>query len=495
MGNDVPEQDRDEAEGLTRDNNTNPNGAWIARVSRHGRGIFLFVCCLIAAAFVYRQVEFASEPGGWAKAQGHEYLWIAESIAAGEGFSYPAGRRWMFRTDRGKPGMPEYGPTAWKEPIYPYVLGGAMRLLGPENGRAAVVALQVLALALTIVFTYLLGKELMGSWAGLIAAGMIAVLPGPARHAVFYLDTAVLGAMIVTGILLLLLRCMDRPTIGRSLALGTGIGAGALTLAPTVMLGPVAAVALLVESIRRRSQQPLAMVVVAGLSAMLVISPWTIRNAKTFGMFIPIQAGLGNFANYTNTYVAETLMPKLALDPNGSPPPWTSTGPLDAVQKLREGDKRRKLLDRSLESVAANPPPGWEHMSEPERDRVHLDQFRGFVTEHPTVFIQIMMAKALMLFILLPAEFQMSTMWLLSVMMYLVAYVGLVFTLRRRRVYVLPLTVLLVTSPLLVTAPLFYRYRLPVEPLIAILAAGAIVICFKAWVSHSQSFEPAESQL
>jgi 4-amino-4-deoxy-L-arabinose transferase-like glycosyltransferase len=369
-----------------------------------------------------------------------------------------------------------------------------MRLLGPEDGKIAVVALQVLALALTIVFTYLLGKALMGPWTGLIAAGWLAVLPGPARWAVYALDTAVLGAMIVTGILLLLLRCIDRPSIRRTMALGMGIGTGGLTLAPTVMLGPVAAIALLVESIRRRSSRPLIMIFVAGLIAVVVIAPWTIRNAQTFGAFIPIQTGLGNFANFTNTYVAETFMSELEVETLNSPPPWKSTGPLDAVQKLHEEyDNSTKLIHRSLESIAADPPPGWEYMSEPERDRVHLAQFRNFVTEHPMVFIQIMMSKALMLFILLPAEFEMSIMWPVEVTMYLVAYVGLVFTLRKRAVYVLPLTILLVTFPLLITAPLFYRYRLPVEPLFAILAAGTIVICLQSWICHqSRSHEHVE---
>ena len=445
--------------------------------------VFISISLLIAVAFVYRQVEVASNASSWSDANGHEYMWIAESIAAGEGFSFPAEHRWLFaQTDGDGPNMPEYGPTAWKEPVYPYVLGSAMRLMGSEGGKAAVVALQVFALALTIVFIYLLGKALIGPWTGLIAAGLIVVLPRIHRRSVASLDASVFGAMIVTGVLLLLVRCISCPTTERTLALGAGIGAGGLTLAPTVMLGPVAAIALLVESVRRRSWRPFLMIGVAGLTAILVISPWTARNAQTFGMFIPIQTGLGNFSNFTNTYVAETFMPELALDPRGSSPPWTSEGPLDAVQKLHKGDNSSELIVRSRGSVAADPPPGWDQMSEPERDRVHLNQFWNFASKHPKVFIQMMMAKALMLFILLPMEFEMSIMWLLSVMMYVTAYVGLVFTLRKRAVYVLPLTVLLVTFPLLVTAPLYYRYRLPVEPLIAILAAGAIVICFRTWI-------------
>lgn len=96
------------------------------------------------------RVRFGRDPRSWSQAQGHEYAWIAESIAAGAGFSYPGERRWMFQTQPHDRQIPEHGPTVWKEPVYPYMLGGAMRLFGPEGGRVLVVVLQTAALALTL---------------------------------------------------------------------------------------------------------------------------------------------------------------------------------------------------------------------------------------------------------------------------------------------------------------------------------------------------------
>jgi len=348
-----------------------------------------------------------------------------------------------------------------------------MALLGDGAGRGAIVALQVAALGITILFTYLLGVRIVGPWAGLLAAAMLAVSPQPANQTVL-LNTSVLGACLVTGLLLLLWRCMVHPTAGRALVLGVALGAAALTLAPTVMIGPVIAVALAVEAVRRRSLRPLTMTAIVALTSMLVIAPWTIRNARTFGTFIPIQTGLGNFANFTNTYLAETFMPELALDPAGSPPPWTSTGSLHAVREIcsYKVGRSRALINRSLASVEAAAPPHWGEMNEPQRDKAHLAQFKQFVAEHPGVFAQLVASKSVVLaFLLAPAMLPVS----------LAAVVGVFVALRRRGGYLLPLTIVMMCWPLLITAPMFYRYRLPVEPLVMLLAAGTAVALVQMW--------------
>ena len=339
-------------------------------------------------------------------------------------------------------------------------------MLGPKGGRVVVVAFQVMALALTIFFTYLLGNKLMGPWTGLLAAGLLSINSSLATAAATSLNTSVIGAMIITGTLLIIFYCMEEPKVRRAAALGVCIGLGALVLAPIMLLGPVAAIGLIITSIQRRTLRPMAMVPIIALISMLIIAPWTLRNLKTFGLFIPVQTGLGNFSNFANTYLAETFMPELALDPHGSPPPWISKGPHDAVRKLRIKGNSTALIFRSLESVDAVPPIGWELMNEPQRDHVHLMQFKSFVAEHPRTFLNIVFYKAIQMFVSVPKA---------TLVLSLFALGGLFLTLRRQAVYLLPLSVLMLSAPLLVTAPLFYRYRLPFEPLIMILSAGAVV--------------------
>lgn len=57
------------------------------------RRIFIAVCCLRAAIFAFRQAKLASDSGSWAHAAGYEYLSIAQSIAAGGGFSFLGARK------------------------------------------------------------------------------------------------------------------------------------------------------------------------------------------------------------------------------------------------------------------------------------------------------------------------------------------------------------------------------------------------------------------
>jgi 4-amino-4-deoxy-L-arabinose transferase-like glycosyltransferase len=452
-------------------------------LKKNERRLLILCGCAVFAVFVARQIQL--NPQTWGQAKGYEYLWIAESIASGEGFSFSAYRRWMFQTDRDKPNMPDYAPTAWKEPVYPYILGASLNLLGDRKGRAAVVAIQVVALALTVVFTYLLGRRLVGPWVGMLAAALIAVPLAPAKLAVGTVNTAILGAMIVTGLLLLLLRCVEKPTVARAATLGVALGMGALTLSSTLMIGPSAAVVLLVESVRGRSLKPLAMAAVVAVVSALTIMPWTLRNAATFKMFIPIQTGLGVFANFSNAYLAETFMPELAMDPSGTPPPWKSRGPFDAVRKFSRGGRSSMLLNRSLESVAENPPEGWARMSEPERDQIHMAQFKRFVASYPAVFAKLMSAKALRLYLLMPK---------VPLIFNLAALAGLVIVMRRRLGYLLPLTIFLCTAPLLITAPLYYRYRFPVEPLIAILAASSVTVISGLWKRFGSSGPGASSE-
>ena len=452
------------------------NGFLFNWLKKNERRLLILCGCAVFVMFAARQVQL--NPRTWSQAKGYEYLWIAESIASGNGFSFSAHRRWMFQTDRDKPNMPAYAPTAWKEPVYPYLLGTALNLLGDRKGRIAVVGIQVAALALTMVFTYLLGRRLMGPWVGMLAAALIAVSSAPASLAVRTVNTSVLGGVIITGLLLLLLQCVEKPTVTRAATLGVALGVGALTLSSTLMIGPSAAVVLMVESIRRRSLRPLAMVAVVAVVSSLTIMPWTIRNAVTFRMLIPIQTGLGVFANFSNTYLAETFMPELAMDPLGTPPPWKSKGPFDAVRQFSRGGRSSMLLNRSLESVAANPPEGWDRMTEPERDQIHMNQFKRFVAGHPAVFAKLLAAKALRLYVFMPK---------VPLIFNVAALVGLVVALKRRLGYVLPLTIFLCSAPLLITAPLYYRYRFPVEPLMAILAACPVAAVSALWKRFGSS--------
>lgn len=88
---------------------------------------------LLAAIMIY---DLAKVAGNWREADGYEYLWIAESIAQVHGFSFRGDRRPLFSlTDPADETDPaRFYPTAWEEPLYPYLLGAYLWAFG-EHGR------------------------------------------------------------------------------------------------------------------------------------------------------------------------------------------------------------------------------------------------------------------------------------------------------------------------------------------------------------------------
>lgn len=96
--------------------------------------------------------------------------------------------------------------------------------------------------AVTIVITFLLGRRLFGSTAGLIAATLYAFLVLPIQLSHFFTVDPWL-TMFVTAAILAAVRFHDNPTLGRSIALGAVIGCAFATKASVPsLLVPVLAV-------------------------------------------------------------------------------------------------------------------------------------------------------------------------------------------------------------------------------------------------------------
>jgi hypothetical protein len=118
-----------------------------------------------------------------------------------------------------------------------------------------------------------------------------------------------LYGLLVALVLLLALKLYDRPTFGVAAGLGAAIGLAALTrtegLAFLVLL--VVPVALMAPgSLGRRA----ALVAVCCLGAVVVIAPWTVRNAFAFDSFVPISTNEGTVlagANCSKTYGGKDL--------------------------------------------------------------------------------------------------------------------------------------------------------------------------------------------
>lgn len=239
-----------------------------------------------------------------------EYLQVARDLLAGRGWTFYERYHWL------------------RAPLYPLWLTGSLWLTqslpGAELRWAALpnIALSIL----TIYLYYLLGREVglsvtrsaaadpaRAERVGLLAATCAAVLLTFSTFASLWMSETLFTTLFMTA-LLLLLRCAARPTGARKLALAAGaggvLGLAILTRSQPLTTIPFVALWLLFqaggirhpasgEGVFRQarflvpgSRLNLLCALLFVLCSLLVIAPWTIRNYRAYGAFIPVETGL-----------------------------------------------------------------------------------------------------------------------------------------------------------------------------------------------------------
>jgi 4-amino-4-deoxy-L-arabinose transferase-like glycosyltransferase len=439
--------------------------------------IALVAIGLITSISLFQLVR--SLPDNWPYITGFEYEWIAEALDRGEGFSFPGDHRWLFepsdpddRTD-----LEAYYATAWEEPIYPFLLAACFRLFG-EQGRVVMLVVHLLCFLATLGLVYQLGKRLAGPAVGLAAVVILAAIPRSLDAVSSDLVNSALAGMLVVLCALVTLWAVRQVSVRRALVLGGVIGISALTHAATMVFVPVAAFALLVcgRPTKPHAWQSALVLVVA---AAAVISPWTVRNYLTFGEFVPVRTGLGHIAELTNASLAQTFSRAPVADSEVEVP-WTASGPVEAWATLANArEKRHEFFRYSLNRVKASTLGGFAGLNEAERDKIHLQKAITFILANPLTAIKLMLVKAADFYFL---HFRSRVRPDRAGIMSMLALVGLIVAFKDRRVLILALLVLAYSAAYIVTGPFFYRYRYPIEPLMAVLA-GIGTVWLATWVS------------
>jgi 4-amino-4-deoxy-L-arabinose transferase-like glycosyltransferase len=193
---------------------------------------------------------------------------------------------------------PAGGPSAIRPPGYPYFLGAVYALTGDSvtAGRVA----QALLGALAVVLTALIALELFGRRAALIAGGLAAIFP-PLVMDGMTLFTEPLFVVLVLAAVLAALRWRRDPRLGWVAAAGVATGLALLTRPNAILVLLVLAIAVLDGPWRRLRSWRAPLLLVA--CAVLVVAPWTIRNAVQFDRLVPIstQDGFTLAAAYNET--------------------------------------------------------------------------------------------------------------------------------------------------------------------------------------------------
>ncbi len=247
---------------------------------------------LVAVAFIIRidALRNAAPPVP-IFGDGHNYHVLAQNLADGEGYIRPvdferAGRR---------------VPTAEYPPALPALLAVGDRFgVQGETGQRALVCLVG---ALTVGLTGLIGRRLAGDGAGLLAATVAAVHPALVNNDVS-LAAEPLAAGLGAGVLLAALAVWDRPTRLRWAVLGGVLGVGCLVRAEFLLLVPILLGGLVWHHQAGRANRGWRGAAMGLVGVIVVLAPWTVRNAVTFGRFVPVSNNLGSVLRGANCDLA-----------------------------------------------------------------------------------------------------------------------------------------------------------------------------------------------
>jgi 4-amino-4-deoxy-L-arabinose transferase-like glycosyltransferase len=219
---------------------------------------------------------------------------IAAALASGHGFSDPFG--------------PPTGPTAWEPPLYPHLIAAVFLLFGIYSKASAFVmlALNSLFSALTCIPIFRIAQRMFSEKVAVGSAWAWALLP----NVMFWCTRSVwetsLSALLLTMIVWLALIMEDRDGLMPWFEFGLLWGIAALNSTSLLSFLPAAGLWAWYRR-AKRGKKSLGGVVLASGVFFACITPWLVRDYRTFGKFIfirdnfgaELRLGNGNGANGT----------------------------------------------------------------------------------------------------------------------------------------------------------------------------------------------------
>ncbi len=226
---------------------------------------------------------------------------IAAALASGHGFSNPFG--------------PPTGPTAWEPPLYPYLTAGVFVICGIYSKAAAFVLLTLNSFfsALTCVPIFRVARRMFSEKVAVGSAWAWALLP----NVMFWCTRSVwetsLSALLFATLIWLALTLEERD--GQRPWFEFGLLWGVAAVNSPSLLSFLPAAGLWAWYRRAKSgKRSLAGVALASVVFFACITPWLVRDYRTFGKFIFIRDNFGAELRLGNGPGADgTLM--LYLDP------------------------------------------------------------------------------------------------------------------------------------------------------------------------------------
>lgn len=441
---------------------------YILRNFKQPKRVIQLIFILMAIITLFRIFALASNDK-WKNTTGHEYYWIAQSIAKGEGFSFPANHRWLFVDFQSKYSQDDYYPTAWEEPIYPYFVGIMIKNFG-DYGKLFVLISHIIFFYFTTLVVFLITKKLFRTNFGIVPS-LILFLGWPEIRA---LSEMAISPVMLAGFLLCLsvymfLLFLENYSIKRSIILGTVLGITTLTMSAALLFVP--SMILLSVIYKKGSKVAFGRAFTVIFVFLIVLLPWMIRNYVVFDEIILVRNGVGQGLHHSNVIVASTYSEGKFAHENILGPIWKSKSEDESLREISNNSKKRiAVLKRSYDAILIEAPAEFRSFNEAQRDKFYLKRSKDFILNNPSIFIDLTFHRLKMFL----------TGWKKKhLIISFLAIIGVLFWLKNTKV----LFVAFITSGYIFTFSIigawFYRYRYPIEPLLFVLSFGSVYLIFR----------------
>ena len=213
-----------------------------------------------------------SYPRQWLFSKAPDLGYLACSLSSGHGLSSPFGG--------------STGPTAFLAPGYPGIVGLVFYLFGSYSlaSAALIMGLQTMFGVLTVAAIMRVAGQLFGTATAKLAGIFWAVSPPLLWLPAVLWDTS-LSALLLIGVVVLALRCVERPGNGLWAAMGGYCGL-AMLVNPSLTLALFAVLGWSAWQTHSRGW-------ICWLVLLAVFAPWPVRNARMLDAFIPLRSNFG----------------------------------------------------------------------------------------------------------------------------------------------------------------------------------------------------------
>jgi 4-amino-4-deoxy-L-arabinose transferase-like glycosyltransferase len=360
----------------------------------------------------------------------HEATQLAWSLATGQGYVGAGGLHI------------KYAVSALLQPVYPCLLALLIVLFKLPNAFLALRLLQALMCAALCAIVYGLGSEIFGRRTGLAAALIFAFY---LLMATMIWDTLLVSLLVPLAALLALR--YDNQSPWRLLALGLALGAAVMTNAVTLLLLPAVGFYLLGRFGWAGGKTLRHLLLILAVSGLLFL-PWSFRNIATYGGFMPVRSGFWGILELTD-------------NPDATGTIWLKhDGRLPA--SINEG------ITLHYRPMIAELAP----LDEYRQDQYFKAKFFAYVLGRPLDFVRLLGVKFYYFVWFSPFD-RVEPFWLCEYLFVLLwGAAGLYRSVReKKRVMLFVLLFVFYTGVYTIMGPLYnWKYRLPVEPLLIVLA-------------------------